>query len=541
MAKIGVGPGDAVAVISDNRREWAVAAYATYSLGAIYVPIYQTQLEREWKYLLQDSGAKVCFVGDADIETKIKRLQGDLLSLEKIINFEGKSDDKNSFRALLSRDGQPILDPTIPDENDVATYVYTADAKGDPVGVMLTHLNVASNSCAMKQSGFGGLCDGDRSLSFLPWAQVLGGCNELNALIAVGGSIAICENPDKLFEYLREVGPTVLFSVPRIWEDIFTDAREHIAAEKPFMQAIFNAAMNARAKQSRSEPLNWRDSAALMLSKKLFSSSIRTRLGGRLRFANSGAAALSIKCRAFLGNLDITIYEGYGLTECTGCATASGPMVYRAGSVGRPLPGTWIKLDKDVPRRNEEEGEIIVYGMSVMKGYHNRPEMTRAALAEDGGLRTGDLGRLDQDGFLYITGTIKELYKLANGRYVAPASLENKLRRSPYIAQCFVYGANQPHNVALVVPDLVSLTSWAKSRGLSPFIETLLKDPRIRQLLEDEIAQCSKDFKSYERIRAFSILDKSFTIEDGTLRPRLQLDRRNIVAQYQDQLDALYR
>jgi long-chain acyl-CoA synthetase len=541
LAKLGVGPGDSVAAVSDNRQEWAVSAYATYSLGATYTPILPAQLEKEWVHFLRDSGSKVCFVADDGVETKVKRLRGDLLNLEHIINYNGSSNSGSSFKGLLDQGGRSISPPVIPDESAVATCIYTADAKGDPIGVMLTHLNLASNSYAIIGSGFRGLQQGDRSLAILPWAHVFGGCIELNALIALGGSIAICERPDKLFEYLREVEPTALFSVPRIWESIFSELREQVASESQLMQAIFNAGMNARAKRSRDQPLNWGDRVALMLNKRLFSPALRKRLGGRLRFASSGAAALSVKCRTFLENVDLTVFEGYGLTECSGCATASGPASYRAGSVGKPLPGMQIKLDKGVPSGNEEEGEIIVYGLGVMKGYQNQPELTRGAFTADKGLRTGDLGRIDADGFLYVTGAIKELYKLANGRYVAPAALEYKLRRSTYIAQCLVYGMNRPYNVALIVPDVVSLASWAKSHGLSPFMETLLTDARTRQLLEDEVEQCSKDFKSYERIRSFVVIDKAFTVADGLLYPSLQPNRRKIISKYEDKLEALYR
>jgi long-chain acyl-CoA synthetase len=541
LVALGVKPGDAIATISDNRREWAVAAYATYSLGAIHVPIFSNQLEREWKYLLQDSGAKICFAADDGIAAKLRRLQGDLLGLEKIITFETKNDYQDSFEALLARNEPSGEEVKIPDENDVATYIYTADSKGDPVGVMLTHFNLAGNSCAIIQSQYRGLQDGDRSLSFLPWANVFGGCLELNSLIVCGGSIAICDSPDKLFDYLPEVKPTVLFSVPRVWEGLFAETREKIAAKSPFMQAIFNAGMKARAKKSRGQWLTPKDIMALGLRKNLFSDSVKERLGGRLRFADSGGAALSLKCRAFFDDLGLPIYEGYGLTECSGCATSTGPDTYREGSVGLPLSGTTIKLDKNIPAGNEQEGEIIVYGTSLMKGYLHQPELTQAVFTEDGGLRTGDLGRIDADGYVYITGTIKEIYKLANGRYVAPALLEAQLRRSPYISRCLVYGTNRPYNVALIAPDLVLLSAWAKSVGASPFFENLLKDSRLQRLLEDEIGQCSKNFKTYERIRAFAIIDQPFNIADGTITPNLQLNRRAIITKYGDRLDALYQ
>jgi long-chain acyl-CoA synthetase len=539
LAALGVGHGDRVAVISNNRLRWAVAAHATYGLSAVHVPIHATQLEKDWKDILQDSGARVCFVDGEAIEARVRSLQADLYNLEHIVNFDGSGNDGTSFDGLLASGASSPVEQCVPDaRKDVAAIIYTAGISGKPKGVRLTHFNLASNVSALVEAS--GIPRGSLTVSFLPWSNVLGGVVEMNLLMATGGAMAICGNPSRLMEYVREVRPTALFAVPRIWNRIRSGALESVASLPGFVRRAFDEAMQARSKQRAHRNLSLSERAALRLARAMVFRRILKFMGGRIGFASSGGAALPLETEEFFENLGIPIFQGYGLTECSGCVTTSSPRTRRTGSVGRPIPGVMVSVDGSVDQAPEGEGEVVVSGPGVMEGYHNLLGETVETITERGALRTGDLGRVDADGYLYITGTLKDIYKLANGRYVAPAPLEARLQGSPYIAQCMVYGTNRAHNVALIVPDLAALMIWGTANGMSPFIHTLLKDPRTRRLFEDEIARYSRDFKSFERIRNFALIRQELSASDDALSTVHRLKRRAIADTYAKTLRELY-
>jgi long-chain acyl-CoA synthetase len=266
---------------------------------------------------------------------------------------------------------------------------------------------------------------------------------------------------------------------------------------------------------------------------------IRARFGGRLKFAISGAALLPREVASFVAALGITVCEGYGLTETSPIVSANVPGMSRAGSVGRPLPNVRVRIEP-IAECEPPSGEIIVYGPNVMAGYHNRERETREAFDADGGFKTGDLGYLDADGYLYITGRIKEQYKLANGKYVVPSLLESALERSRFIAEAMVYGEGRAHNVALIVPDHDALRAWARERGLTPAdAEALCSHPRVRELFAGEMQSALAQHKGYERVRAFRLLPRSFSQEEGLLTPSLKLRRHEVVARFRRELDAL--
>lgn len=538
LARLGIGPGDRVAVISNNRLEWAVGAHATYSLAAAYVPMYEAQHDEQWRYILADSGAKVCLVANAAIAERVQRLKEHLPALEHIVNFQGQDGDDVSYAALLRHGSQHPVPPTTPHDSDIACFIYTSGTTGNPKGVKLSHFNLASNVSAIVT--LVDVHDQDRSVAFLPWAHVFGGCVELHSAIATGCAAAICGEPLKLLEYITEVKPTVLFAVPRVWHRVYDSVTKKMASKPAPIQWIFHTALAARSKQRNGEALDLRESLALRLAEKIVFPKVLAALGGQLRFACSGAAALAPEVAEFLQNLGIEVYEGYGMTETSGCTTASWKGNARLGAVGKPIPGVRIRIDPSVPGATAEEGEIVVYGTGLMAGYHKLDEATRDILTEDGGLRTGDLGRLDADGYLFITGRVKDLYKLENGKYVAPVPLEEKIQLSPYIAQCMLHGANKPYNVALVIPDMLALREWAKSTGVMGDDETLVHDPRVRTLLEAELEKHSKGFKGFERVKAFLISLEPFSIENDMLTPTLKLKRRNVLSRYGQLLDALY-
>lgn len=541
LKDLGVAAHDRVAAISNNREEWAIAAFATEGLGAAYVPMYESQLDKEWKYILNDSGAKVCFVGNREIYDRIKELQNELPELKHVVNFEGKADDDTSLDHLLREGAGKNVPAHESDGSEVAAIIYTSGTTGNPKGVQLTHLNLASNVCALQEVV--PMVEGEeRTLAFLPWAHVFGGYIELNGLMSKGGSLGLAESVETIVDNLSEVQPTILFAVPRIWNRIYGGVQKQISEKPGIIQKIFEIGMRARSKKKKGESTSFIEGLCLFLAERLIFKKIVARFGGRLKWAISGAAALSSEVAEFVDNLGITVFEGYGMTETSGAATANWPGSNKIGTVGKPVPGVEIKLDHDAPGGDADNGEIIVYGHGIMKGYYNLPDKTKETIQDDGGLRTGDLGSIDSEGFLKITGRVKELYKLENAKYVAPAPLEEAVTLSQYIAQAMFWGDNKPHNVALIVPDFENLTPWCEEHGIDTSSnEAMISDNRVHELMREELQKYSNDFKGFERAREFVVLHEPFSTENDMLTPTLKLKRRNVMEKYKHKLESLYK
>lgn len=536
LAELGVGRGDRVAIVAENRLEWVIAAHATYQRRAVFVPIAELQSEPEWRYVLADSAAKVCFVSNASLAARVNALREDLLDLQHIVTLDGGGSDPASFVALLARGEGRDIPARSPSRADIATIIYTSGTTGEPKGVRLSHGNLAANALALAEArDFG---PDLRSLAFLPWAHVFGGQVELNVMMALGGAVAICSSADRLFEELQRVRPTVLYAVPRIWSQIYHDIQRNLAAEPEMSRHMFDDALQLLKKQRAGEALKLTERIYLNLCDRIVISKLKARLGGKLRWAFSGAAPLPVPVAELLHELGITLYEGYGLTESSGSSTSNPTGAAKFGSVGKAVGETRIVIDESVAEALPGEGEIILYGPGIMQGYHNDPEATARALTADGGLRTGDLGRLDDDGYLWVTGRIKDLYKLSNGRYIAPAPLEQKLKMSPFIAHCMVYGAGQPYNVALIVADVPSLRAYLGHEDASA--EELIADPRARRLYEEEILKCSRDFRTFELVRSFWLATEPFTRENGMLTTAMKLRRRRVLQIYEAKLRSLY-
>jgi long-chain acyl-CoA synthetase len=538
LAQCGLGVGDRAAIISNNRVEWAASAYATYGLGGSFVPMYEAQQAEEWEFILKDSGSKVAFCATPAIAAEVQRRRGALPDLKKIICLDAPSSDPDSFEALKAAGAKSPVPAITPDTTSLAAFIYTSGTTGKPKGVMLTHSNLASNVSAA--GSLLPLEKDDRTLSFLPWAHSFGQTCELHLMISYGVSMGICEGVDKIIPNLAEVQPTVLLAVPRIFNRIYDGVQKQVAGRPAIIQALFHAGMRARSKQKRGESLSLGEMIALPLAQALIFKKVVARFGGRLRFAVSGGAALSREVAEFVDNLGIVVLEGYGLSETSPIATVNTPDARRLGSVGKPIPGVTVRLDHEASG-SPDEGEVIIAGHNIMKGYHNLPEDSAKAFTPDGGFRSGDLGKFDKDGFLFITGRIKELYKLENGKYVAPVALEEKLQLSPLISQAMVYGANRPFNIAVIVPDMVNLKEWAQKEGLDASdIPALLKQEKTRALFRSEIESHSGEFKGFEGIKDFVLIAQEFSVNNDMLTPKMSMKRRNILKAYQGDIDALY-
>jgi len=535
LKKLGIGAGDRVAIIADNSVEWAVAAYATYGLRATFVPMYEAQPPDEWIFILNDCTAKAVICARKAILDTILARKVEVPLLEHVLGIDLPADDGRAFKTIESQGSAAPTPAEHPAPGEIAGFIYTSGTTGMPKGVVLTHANFCCN--VNDVNVVFPLSSADRSLAFLYWAHAFGQTAELHSLLSIGLSIAINDSIDNLVGNLAEVKPTVLIAVPRIFNRVYAGITRQMEDKPAPIRALFRAGVAAATRRSRGETIGPLAALANSLADALIFRKVRAKLGGRLRFAVSGSAALSKEVAEFVDALGIDVYEGYGLSEASPVVTTNSPGHQRIGSVGRALPSVRLAIDTEVTG-DPENGEIIIYGDNVMQGYHNRPEESARAFTADRGLRSGDMGRLDAEGYLYITGRIKEQYKLENGKYVVPSPLEEQLKLSPYIANVMLFGENRAHNVAVVVPNLEGLERWAKQQGRP--LGNPEGDAEVKALLKAELDRLSQSFKSYERPKNVLVVKEDFTVQNGMLTPSLKVKRRTVVKKYEQALQALY-
>jgi len=541
LAGLGVTSGDRVAVILDNSVEWAVGAYGTYTLGAAWVPMYEAQQSKEWQYILADSGAKVVFVADDGIRAQLDDHAADLPDLEQVVVIRGDAGGSAiTFHELLARGAEAPVDTVHPEPESMAGLIYTSGTTGNPKGVMLSHANLTSNINTYPD--LFPIGPDDRTASFLPWAHSFGQVVELHFILGAGASAGLT-SAKTLMDDLPEIQPTILVSVPTVYNRIYDGLQKLMAAEGGIKKMMFDQAMSNARKRSELAAAG-KTSTFVELQQGLFDqlvfSKVRDRFGGRLKYAFSGGAAISPEVAEFISALGLTVYEGYGLTETSPVAAANIEGFRKVGTVGREIPGVRIDIDTDAIG-SEEVGEIVIHGPNVMMGYYNLPEEDAAVFTPGGGFRSGDLGSRDDDGFISIRGRIKEQYKLENGKYVVPSPIEEQLQLSGFVTNIMVYGEQRPHNVAIVVPDIAALEKWAEQNGLGDrSMEQLLKEEQVEDLIQRELNRQSGPIKGYERIKGFVLTDEEFTPENGMLTPSLKVKRRAVLAKYGDQIEALY-
>jgi len=374
-------------------------------------------------------------------------------------------------------------------------------------------------------------------LSFLPWAHSFGQTCELHLLASLGVAMGLNDEVPNLVENLPHVQPTVLLAVPRIFNRIYDAVTAQIRERPQVVQNLVNRGIAAAERQVSGDPLSLGDRLAFAISDKLVFNKVRARFGGRLRYALSGSAALSPEVASFIDALGIMVYEGYGLSETSPIVSTNYPGHRKLGSVGKPIPGVTVEIDTAATEALDQ-GEIIVRGPNVMQGYHNRPEEQTNVFTDRGGLRTGDTGWLDDDGYLYIGGRIKEQYKLENGRYVMPAPLEERLKLSPYIAHVMLEGTNRPFNMVLVVPADEALAEWAQDHGRE--VGRASESPDVHSLISSEVERLAADFKGFEKPKAVVVVDEEFTTDNGLLTPTLKIKRAKVMEKYQAEIDAAF-
>ncbi|MBU1711745.1 MAG: long-chain fatty acid--CoA ligase [Proteobacteria bacterium] len=541
LALIGVDKGDAVGIISNNRPEWAITAFAVYGRGARFIPMYEAELVKIWEYIIVDSGIKILFVTKPAIYEKIKDLPSRIGSLERIILIEGRG--PGSMLELEQMGSLKPIPSVQPSPYDNAVLIYTSGTTGNPKGVLLSHGNLTH--CA--KSGFHiypELNAATRSLSILPWAHSYGQTAELYNWLQFGGSIGFMEKVETLADDIVLVKPVFLIAVPRVFNRIYDGIWAKMNEEGGLKKKLFVAAVEtARKKRLLGEEGKsdaWTDRKFAFLDRLVFEK-IRQRFGGCLKGALTASATMNPEIARFFFDIGIPVYDCYGLTETSPACTMNCPARYRLGSVGQPVERVKIVIDNSAVQKDDTDGEIIIYGPNVMQGYHNKPEETESVMTEDGGFRTGDRGWLDDDGYLFITGRIKEQYKLENGKYVFPAAIEEEIKLLPLVANAMVYGDGRPYNICLVYPDFAVLKRTASELGLSDEPENLINLKAVRDLISDEIVKhLGGKYGGYEIPKKFFFLTEDFTLENGMLTQTMKTKRSVVIDRYKKEIETQY-
>jgi long-chain acyl-CoA synthetase len=543
----GVLPGEKIALFSPNRYEWWVADLAILSIGAVNVPIYATNSAQECRYIIENSDAIICFAGTREHMNKILSVKKDLPNLREVILFDelkeaipgaiGLNTVYDTGNAYPNKDhfDERIMPINI---DDVATIIYTSGTTGNPKGVMLSHNNFVSNVNQLQAIDPDFLSGEHVFLSFLPLAHSLERTVGYYTPIFLGHKVAFCEDVTKIVEYLTEIHPTFLVSVPRIYERAHNAILAKVAADKKIKQIIFGWAMGV-ARDNLPYICNDRPRTGLFafkfnLADKLVFSKLKAKMGmDRLHGAISGGGPLSVSDAEFFLGMGIRVLEGFGLTETTPVTNGNLPKKIKPGSVGPAVKDTIIKIG--------EGGEVLIKGPQVMKGYYKNEAASREVFTSDGFFRTGDIGEIDADGYLKITGRIKDLIITSGGKNISPSNIENSLLGSRYIEQVAVIGDNRKYLSALIVPSFENLSAWAKDKGVSFGSNAeLLTNDQVMKLFTDEIEECMKDYARVEQIRKFTLMEMPWTQESGELTPTLKLKRRIINQKFSNCIEAMY-
>ncbi len=540
LAAEGIEKGSTIGLIANNRVEWAVAAFATYGLGCRFVPMYEAELAATWQYIINDSGIVALFVSKPEILAKVNSFRDKVPGLKKTFLLDGEGAETMAALEAKGRENPvPSVKPDSPDE--IAVLIYTSGTTGEPKGVLLSHGNLTTN--VIDAHGcFPDYSQNDRSLAILPWAHSYGLTADLNHFTHLGGSIALVGSIETIGEDMKKAQPTALIAVPRIFNRVYEVIWSKVKEEGGLPEKLFHMAVDT-AKKKRELAAEGKSSGGVNLKFKLLDGvvfkKVRAQFGGNLKAAITGSAMMNPEIAQFFFDIGIPTYDCYGLTETSPAVTMNCPAHFKIGTVGSPIANCKLVIDRSVTGTDEEDGEIIVYGPMVMKGYHNKPEATAQVMTEDGGFRTGDVGRLDSDGFLKITGRIKEQYKLLNGKYVFPASMEEDITLDSLVANAMVYGEGRDFNVCLVIPDFEAV---AKLTGKSNDPEALLADREVTKMIEDRVVEALKaKYGSYEVPKKFVFLTEDFSLENGTLTQTLKLKRRAVVGKYSEEIDSAYK
>ena len=539
LAARGLGPGDAIGIMAHTSYEWTLIDFAAWEAGLVVVPIYETSSAEQARWIITDAAVRLVVVEDAAMETVLTTLAAtapELDELQVLSIAKGAVTDLMAAGAPADSAADADLDARSARlrSTDLATIVYTSGTTGRPKGVELTHgnlIHLSVNAVAHVPEVL--QAPEVRALLFLPLAHVLGRFVEIAIICSPAGVLGHTPDVKNLVTDLASFRPTFVIAVPRVFEKIYNaaDARSAGARQKVFRLAAKTAIAYSRALDTPDGPSRGLRAQRAVFDRLVFST-LRGLLGGRVAHVISGGGPLGERLGHFYRGAGVTVLEGYGLTETAAPCTVNLPAATRIGSVGRPLPSISVRLDED--------GEILIKGIGLFRGYHNNPAATAEAL-DDGWLRSGDLGSLDDDGFLRITGRKKELIVTAGGKNVAPAVLEDRLRGHPLVSQVLVVGDGRPCIGALITLDAEMLPLWLAGHGLEDMDPVqAASDPRVRAALERAVARANEAVSRAESIRTFTVLPGDFTVANGLLTPSLKVRRAQAQERFAEEIDALY-
>jgi long-chain acyl-CoA synthetase len=540
MVAAGIGAGDRVALMSHTRYEWTLIDYAIWTAGAITVPVYETSSGEQAEWILSDSGARACFVETVGFEQVIEGFRERVPAIEHVWRIAPGSE---TSLANLIEAGASVGDDVLAERaaaakaSDLATVIYTSGTTGRPKGCELTHQNLLA---AVRNAFLGPLTvvtemEDTGTLLFLPLAHVFARVIQVGCIEA-GIALGHCGDIKALLPALGSFRPTFILAVPRVFEKVYNSAEQKAASERKgaiFGRAARTAIAYSQALDSPRGP-GFGLRAQHMLFDRLVYAKLRAALGGRAEYAVSGGAALTERLCHFFRGVGVTVLQGYGLTETSAAASLNRPDRNKIGTVGQPLPGVGIKI--------AEDGEILISGALVFPGYWHNDAATRETFAEDGWFRSGDIGELDEEGFLTITGRKKELLVTAGGKNVAPAVLEDRLRSHALVSQTMVVGDGRPYVAALVTVDAEALEPWKESHGkpAEATIASLRDDPDLLGAIQGAVDEANQAVSRAESIRRFRILDVDFTQESGQLSVKMGIRRSVLYKDFAEDIEALY-
>jgi len=538
----GIARGDRVAILSENRPEWSITDWGCLCAGVLDVPVYTTLTAPQVGYLLADSGAKLVFASTPEqaekalaaadakgLEIGVVAFDAPAMPMERVTSWSDFLASGDG-RARAWSDADFRRSALVAKPDDIATILYTSGTTGDPKGVMLTHGNVGSNvrACASVFS----ISDADNTVSFLPLSHILQRMVDY-LFFWVGCTIAYPRAIDTVVADMKVIRPTVVVSVPRIYEKIYNNVMQAGGLKKILVGwAVGVADRVADLRLAGRRPTGWL-AVQYDIADRLVFSKVKKAVGGRLRFFVSGGGPLAPVLNRFFYSIGLTILEGYGLTETSPVTNVNTLEAFKIGTVGKPVPGTEIKIAAD--------GEILVRGPQVMKGYYNKPDATRESMDAEGWFATGDIGELDDEGFLKITDRKKDIIVTAGGKNVAPQPIENRLKTHPLVEQVVMIGDRRKFCSLLVVPDFVQLEAWARTSGIAfQGREDLVRDPRVVAHMEKELLGSLTDLASFEQPKKIALLAEDLTVENGFLTPSLKVKRKVVQERLEDVIDGLY-
>jgi long-chain acyl-CoA synthetase len=538
LVTLGVEKGDRVSILGNTRPEWTYFDFAALSIGATVVPIYQTNSPEECRYVLDNSDSKVVVVEDAEQLEKVRQVRDQLPKLEQIVMMTGSAEDAISMDDLAAKGagGDAATWETLygaVSKDDICTFIYTSGTTGPPKGCIISHGNYRAMLDMVNDVSV--IEDEDLAYLYLPLAHSFALLIQFGTF-DLGTTLAYWErDPLKILPNLAELKPTYFPSVPRIFEKIYTAATSAIEKEGGAKKAIFNWAIKVGAKMREAERSGRKPGFLLQrqydFADKKVLSKIRNLFGGRIRLAVSGAAPINPEILRFFDAAGVLVLEGWGMTETSTAATISTPEDFKVGTIGKPFPGCEVRIADD--------GEILVRGPNVFQGYHKNPEATKETIV-DGWLHTGDIGEIEPDGFIKITGRKKDIIITAGGKNITPANLEAEIKQHPLVSQCVVVGDRRPYLVALVTLDPEEAVKYAQENNLPEDPAQLAANPDVKAAIEAHVDKINENFARVEQVKKIAILPHDLSQESGELTPTLKVKRAVVAQKHEDAIEQLY-